>query len=139
MGPAPSKSAERLVRHRVREIFQQRESLTYAASVSEGVGSNNDRTISLTLVKTLLSHAGGAEPVQRHGVFLDPKLRGSQLTQIVQASGDVESSIALLALKMVVVTLVGALVARGLSWNFDRFDPTIIQKKRNRPIDGRHA
>jgi hypothetical protein len=72
-------------------------------------------------------------------MFLDPKLRRRQLTQIVKAPGDVESPIALLALKMVVVTLVGALVARRLPRNFDGFDPPFIQKKRDRAINGRHA
>jgi hypothetical protein len=53
-----------------------------------------------------LSRASSAQSIERYGVFLDPKLRGHQLPQIVKAPGDVESSIALLALKMVVVTLV---------------------------------
>ncbi|MFZ0683763.1 MAG: hypothetical protein WA304_07750 [Candidatus Cybelea sp.] len=72
-------------------------------------------------------------------MFLHPKLRGRQLTQIVKAPGDVESPIALLALKMVVVTLVGALVARGLPRDFDGFDPSVIQKKRDRAINGGYA
>jgi hypothetical protein len=38
---------------------------------------------------------------------------------------------------MVVVALVRPLVARGLSWDLDGFDPPIVEKKRDCPIDGR--
>jgi hypothetical protein len=72
-------------------------------------------------------------------VLLNPKLRRRELTEVIQAPGDVKSAIALLALKMVVVSLVGALVPRRLSRYFDRFDPTFIQKSCYRAIDGRHA
>jgi hypothetical protein len=55
-------------------------------------------------------------------VFADAKLRRHHRAEVIQAASHVKDAIASLALKMMVVTLVRALVARGLAGDFDRFD-----------------
>lgn len=50
------------------------------------------------------------------------KFRRRQLTKIVEAAGEVEDAFASLALKMMMVRLVGSFVSDGLTRNFHGFD-----------------
>jgi hypothetical protein len=60
-------------------------------------------------------------------VLPDSKPRRGQSAQIIQASGNVKSAIALFALKVVVVSFVGALVSSRFSRYFDGLDPTLTE------------
>ena len=53
--------------------------------------------------------------------------------EVLQTSGNVENTIAALALKMVVMPLVRSFVPSGLSRNLDRLDPTVLQEAHPRP------
>jgi hypothetical protein len=59
-------------------------------------------------------------------MLFDSKSRWHEAAEIVEAPCDVKGSIALLALKMVMVSLVRALVSRGFPGDFHEFDPPII-------------
>jgi len=73
-----------------------------------------------------LGRATSAYAVQGHVVLLDSKSRRREIAEIVQAPRDIKSSIALLALKMVMMSLVCALVSCGFPGDFHEFDPAII-------------
>jgi hypothetical protein len=72
-------------------------------------------------------------------VLVNPKLGRRQPAKIVQAAGNVKSTIALLALKMMVMSFVGALVSSRFSRYFDGLDPALSHQCRNRAVDGCHA
>jgi hypothetical protein len=59
-------------------------------------------------------------------VLLDSKLRRHQLAEIIEASGNVEYAVALLALEVVMVPLVRPLVSRRLAGNLHRVNPAVI-------------
>jgi hypothetical protein len=72
-------------------------------------------------------------------MLLNPKPRRRQLTKIIRAPLDIKRTIALLALKMMVMSLVRPLVASGFSGYFDRFNPTFGQQRRDRTVDSRNS
>jgi hypothetical protein len=59
-------------------------------------------------------------------MLLDAKSRRHESAKIVEASGDIESSIAFLALKMVMVPYIRPFVPRRLTRNLDCYDPTLV-------------
>jgi len=72
-------------------------------------------------------------------MLLNPKPRRGKLTKIIRAPLNIKRTIALLALKMMVMSLVRPLVASGFSGYFDRFNPTFGQQRRDRAVDRRNS
>jgi hypothetical protein len=72
-------------------------------------------------------------------MLLNPKPRRRQLTKIIQAPLKIKRTIALLALKMMVMSLICPLVASGFSGYFDRFNPTLGQQRRDGTVDRRDS
>jgi hypothetical protein len=85
----------------------------------------------------ILTRAARAYAIEQHRVLFDSKLRRRQLAEIIEASGDVEHAIALLALEVVMVPFVRTLVPRWFAGNLHRVDPAVIEECTDRPIDGR--
>ncbi len=88
---------------------------------------------------TMLRRACGAQAIERHGVLSDSKLRRRQLAEIIQAPDNVKSTIALFALKMMMVAFARALVPSGFSRYFHGFNPTVGHERRDRAVDSRYA
>ena len=72
-------------------------------------------------------------------MLLDAKPRRRQLTEIISTTGNVKGTIALLALKMMMMSFVSALVSSRLAGYFNRFNRTVGQQHADRAVDSRHA
>src|SRR5580692_3975465 len=73
-----------------------------------------------------LARAGRAHAIEHHRVLFDSELRRHQLAEIVEAPCDVEHSVALFALKVVMVPLVRPFVSSWLAGNLHRVNPAVI-------------
>jgi hypothetical protein len=72
-------------------------------------------------------------------VLLDAKLRWRQPTEIISTTRNVKGTIALLALKMMMMSFVCALVSSRLSRYFNRFNRTIGEQHADCAVDCRDA
>lgn len=98
-----------------------------------------ERSAVTVRVTIALPCAGGAESVQSQRVCIDPEFRGRQFAKIIEAAGNIKNAVAFLALEMVMMPFVRALVSRWFARYFDRFDPAVVEKSADCPVDGCYA